>query len=120
MAQPQTVTGSFDYIAEAQQAVQLLLSSGFTADRVDFSTQTTVADDENTALTVEERSTGRFLTSIFGNSDGAGSPNSGQEGADPDNTTLVTVQVRSAHEVDQAVDSLKGARVVNVSKLGAE
>lgn len=124
MAQPQTVTGSFDDMAEAQQSVQLLLSNGFPADHVDFSTKSTADRDKKTDLTVEERSTGRFLTSIFGSTDNDGSVVSGGGGADESDarngTILVTVQVQSALDVERATHSLKGAMTVNVSQLSEE
>ena len=119
MAKPQIVTGFFDDISEAQQAVQLLLGSGFSADDVDFSTKTSEVPPKETDLTDEQRSTGRFLTSLFGAADDGASPASGGRDEADDlhsDTTQIDVQVRSALEVDRAIRSLKGARSVSVTK----
>ncbi len=121
MTPRQTVTGFFKNKAEAQQAVQLLLSSGFTAEHVDFLTQAdpNAASTKNETLRVEGRSSGRFFSSLFGSSDSSRSTQSGRaDGEEPTShgsTTVVTVRVKSALEVDQAVDLLQRAWEVNVS-----
>ncbi|MCY7355984.1 MAG: hypothetical protein LH609_00645 [Rudanella sp.] len=69
MVQPQPVIGFFDNVAEAQQAVQKLLGSGFSREVLSLSTQTgldTTSSPANTRPTDAENSTGRFLFSLFG------------------------------------------------------
>jgi hypothetical protein len=122
MTNRQTITGYFNNKAEAQQAVQLLLSGGFTAEHVGFSTQPdSAATSTNYEMTTaEQRSTGRFFTSLFGNIAGSQLIKSGRDTADEvascGSTTLVTIRVKSALEIDQAVDLLNGAWDVNIRK----
>lgn len=122
MAKRQTVSGFFDTLTEAQQVVQLLLSSGFGAEDIAFSAQTSSVDTltKDRHPTVEERNTGRFLSSLFGSSDAAWPTMPGRDefgaGALSRSGRLVTVQVHSVLEVDQVVDLLKGGRSVTISK----
>jgi hypothetical protein len=122
MANRQTVSGFFDTLSEAQQIVQLLLRSGFGAGTIAISAQPSSVDTltKDCPPTEEERNTGRFLSSLFGSSDVARptKPGGDEFGAGPlsGRGTLVTIQVHSALEVDQAVDLLKGGRSVTVSK----
>lgn len=123
MAKHQTVSGFFDTLSEAQQVVQLLLSSGFVAEHIAFAAQTDPLDMPTDARnpTATERNTGRFLSSLFGSSDEARPTVPGRDdfgaGALSGSGTLVTVQVDSILEVDRAVDLLKGGRSLTVSKL---
>ena len=123
MAKRQTVSGFFDTLPEAQQVVQLLLNSGFAAEFIAFSAQTDTLDTPAKAKnpTAEARNTGRFLSSLFGSSDEARPTVPGRDdfgaGVLGGSGTLVTVQVQSVLEVDQAVGLLKGARAITVSKL---
>lgn len=123
MANRQTVSGFFDTLSEAHQVVQLLLSSGFVAKHISFSTQTDPLDTPTKGEnpTAEERNTGRFLSSLFGSSDAARPTMPGRDEfgarALSGSGKLVTVQVHSILEVNQAVDLLKGPRSVTVSKL---
>lgn len=122
MAKHQTVSGFFDTLSEAQQVVQLLLKNGFAAEHIAFSAQTDPLDTpaEVRNPTVEERNTGRFLSSLFGSSDEVRPTVPGRDdfgaGALLGSGTLVTVQVQSVVEVNHAVDLLKGGRSITISK----
>lgn len=123
MAKRQTVSGFFDTLPEAQQVVQLLLNSGFGADNIAFSAKTDPLESPTKAKnpTAEARNTGRFLSSLFGSSDEVRPTVPGRDNFDAGTLgasgTLVTVQVQSLFEVDQAVGLFKGGRSVTVSKL---
>ncbi len=108
MAQSQShppVIGFFDNIAEAQQAVQLLLADGFAREALKLSTQTESVEEKN--------STGHFLFSLFGR---AGAAESCQEEPDTavENGAFVTVYAQSASESTRATNLLNqaGARKV--------
>lgn len=121
MGQPQTVLGFFDNVAEAQQAVQLLLARGFTRETVDLSTRTdpnTASDGGSAASAEADSSSGRFLSSLFGGRD-AGQPwaGPGRPAADVDQRigALVTVRIQSAHEASQVAELLDTAGAGDVA-----
>jgi hypothetical protein len=122
MVQQQTVTGLFDNAAEAQQAVQTLLGSGFKADQITFSLQKdSDVDSGRLAPTTHERNTGRFLTALFSFSHESGIITPGRDDIDKPvlraKMTSVTVQVQSLAEGDQAAHLLTGARSVSIAPL---
>ncbi|WP_020607386.1 hypothetical protein [Spirosoma spitsbergense] len=122
MIQLQTITGLFNTKTHAQKAVQFLLGSGFMAEHIGISEQESPqeADKKDTDHTTEEQQTGRFLSSLFGSTDEVGSSTTVQVesggNASYISVTRVTVQVQTSIETDQAVDLLKRARAVSVSK----
>lgn len=102
MTQLQPVLGYFDTIADAQQAIQLLLSRGFTSDTVELSMPTrllTNNDDKNQSSSIESSSSGRFVCSLFNN----------QAKVPSRPGILVTVQTQSAAEARQVADLLNTA-----------
>lgn len=117
MTYKQVIIGFFDDIAEAQQAVQSLLSCGFTPEALEMSAQIitnqpglarpglahSVSADE--PIQTDGVSSGRFFSSLYG-----GSNDARQSG------TLVTIQARSDSEGELATDLLKKAGAVNRSK----
>lgn len=131
MAQRQTVLGFFDTIAEAQQAVQLLLAMGFTRENIELSTQTglkTPASDVPTAPADADSSSGRFFSALFGSSSnedrsrplrrtGVTRPDHGEPAGVVQSWcgTLVTVQIQSATEAKQVADLLDTAGAGNVA-----
>lgn len=105
---PQTVHGFFEDLAEAQQAVQVLLSNGFPPDRISLTTQTDLHTLPNPVLNEEEKSTGRFMFSLFSDT---GQPD--EEG--PESGTLVRVYALSTAEAERACELLENAGASPVS-----
>lgn len=111
MAPLQTVFGFFDTITEAQQAVQLLLAKGFTAENVELSTPAnpnTTTGESLPLPTEADGSSGRFFSSLFGSRAESQSPS----------PTLITVQTQSVTEAKQVTDLLAtaGAGAVTVDE----
>ncbi|GAB2553533.1 hypothetical protein [Spirosoma areae] len=109
MVQIQTVVGFFDTITEAQQAVQLLLAKGFTAENVALSTptalnSTTTGDSLPPSIKADD-SSGRFFSSLFGSRADSQSPSA----------NLVTVQALSATQAKQVADLLDSAGAGDVA-----
>lgn len=119
MAQPQTVTGVFDNVAEAQQAVQHLLAAGFTSDHIHFSAppRPPASTSQTPDSKVKKQSTGHFFSSLFGHKTPAGHQDA--DHAIHVSTAVVTVQVQSALDADRAVGSLTGAATVTVNQAVA-
>ncbi|WP_128545242.1 YsnF/AvaK domain-containing protein [Larkinella soli] len=116
----QTVIGLFDNEAEARQAVQQLVSNGFTHDDIDISTE-----NSTTSGTVSERRTdrdddndsfgdsiGNFFSSLFGSNDEADRYSEVARRL----RSLVTVYTDSAEEAERAADILDDAGAVNVDE----
>lgn len=116
MIQPQTIFGSFDNIAEAQQAVQLLLALGFTGEHVQLATQNegeTAGSVTNTAL---KNSSGRFFSALFGDSGERSSRQTHSNNNDCRlSVALVTVRVKSADKANQVAGLLHRAGAENVA-----
>lgn len=66
MIQFQTVSGFFDNVAEAQQAVQHLLAQGFTHKTIKLATPHDPPVATNDETTKDTSSSGRFLDALFG------------------------------------------------------
>jgi hypothetical protein len=113
MAQPQTVIGFFDSVSEAQQAVQVLLLRGFVKENMYMDTRTdpTITNTP----TDEERQTGRFYFSLFGNLDNALI----HHDVSRRNGTFVAIYSTSAPEIKLAVTLLKEAGSTAVSDGGS-
>ena len=122
----QPVTGFFKHVAEAQQAVQLLLSSGFTSELLSLSTQSSLraATDLVPPTSIDggsgpgKTTSGYFLFSLFGNLEGAephqpdpngNSPSPNAEVISLNIHATVTVQVQSTTEAERATELLCSA-----------
>lgn len=122
MAQ-QTVIGVFDSAAEAQRAVDQLVSNGFSRDSIDLSAQTTSDYSDSTSTTYADRDDdndsgiGGFFRSLFG-------------GDDDDNTrkytsvaqrgSIVTVHAQSSDEAERAADLLDEYGAVDIDERAAQ
>ncbi|GAB3639468.1 hypothetical protein GCM10027423_01040 [Spirosoma arcticum] len=116
--------GFFENAAEAQQAVQLLLTEGFIPEKVSLLTPTgshPVASDGLTAP-AEADSSGRFFSSLFGDSEAVRGSSDGRDYSGPaeepvarQRGTWVTVQVQSTTEAKQAAELLNTAGAGDVA-----
>ena len=127
----QPVTGFFEHVAEAQQAVQVLLSSGFAREVLRQSTQNALRQPPLPAATdlspldstdresgPGETTSGHFLFSLFGSLAGTESHQPDSTANDPaistdnriiHNRATVTVQILSIAEAKQANELLLNA-----------
>ncbi len=103
MPAPNPVSGFFDTVADAQEAIQGLLGAGFSGERLRLSTQSDQQQAEN--ATEANANTGRFLTSLFGTEVATGSPNGSVPDAAGDGRSgaSVLVIVATVAEADLAV-----------------
>jgi len=110
MAPLQTVSGFFDTIAEAQQAVQRLLAKGFTAETVELSTPTglnsTAVGDGFRLPTEADCSSGRFYASLFGSRDEVLPRQNTARLAQSQSSTRITVLTQSSDEAKQVAHLL--------------
>ena len=117
----QTVIGVFDSASEAQQAVEQLVTNGFTRDNIDVSAQgntsttdtsinRTDRDDDN------ESGIGKFFRDLFGSDDDSSSKCSevARRG------TLVTVHAQSDDEAERAADILDEYGAVDVDERATQ
>ena len=117
----QTVIGVFDSASEAQQAVEQLVTNGFTRDNIDVSAQgntnttdtsinRTDRDDDN------ESGIGKFFRDLFGSDDDSSSKYSevARRG------TLVTVHAQSDDEAERAADILDEYGAVDVDERATQ
>ena len=110
MAHPQPVIGFFENVAEAQQAIQVLLNDGFQPNALALSTQTNQTqaiipahtDSTHAEGNPESTISGRFLESLFGPIDEA-RPNVAQ----------VTVHVLSTAEAERATTLMQHVGAVD-------
>jgi hypothetical protein len=127
----QPVTGFFEHAAEAQQAVQVLLSSGFAREVLSLSTQTPLTQSPLQAATdlspldsidrgpgPDETTSGHFLFSLFGSVEGTKLHQPDSTVNDPaisaggriiHNGATVRVQIQSIAEAKQAHELLLNA-----------
>lgn len=108
--QLQPILGVFDTIAEAQQAVQLLLARGFTNKNVKLSTRLSpmMTHIDSSSITSSEYNTsGRFFSSLFESHAEVRSRNN----------ILVTVQTQSATEAKQVTELLNTAGAGMLTRL---
>jgi uncharacterized protein (TIGR02271 family) len=105
-----TVVGIFDTSNEAQTALQQLVSSGFTRDRIDIKPQSST-DTARTDRDEDDDSIGGFFRSLFG-SDARSEhySNYARTGA------VVTVHAQSAQEAERAADILDEYGAVNIDE----
>ena len=117
----QTVIGLFNKSSDAQQAVQRLLSNGFTNDNVDVSlsnmsnSSTTTSSNTNFNLDDDDRDEhesgiSRFFKNLFGDDDDDASKYSRASRG----KSIVTVHAMSGDEADKASDILDDCGAVDV------
>ena len=117
----QTVVGLFDNSSDAQQAVQQLISSGFTNDNIDISTSSanTTAGSTNFDLDKDEHESGvsKFFKNLFGDDDNDADRYSKVASR---GNSIVTVHAQSAEEAERAADILDDNGAVNVDEKASE
>lgn len=126
----QTVVGLFDNASEAQQAVQELLSSGFTNANVDISSVASGTTSGSTDLSSGTRSTdlstgthehesgiSRFFKNLFGDNDSDADKYSTVASR---SNSIVTVYAQTADEAERAADILDDNGAVNVDEKGSQ
>jgi len=120
MAQ-QTVIGVFDNASDAQDAVDKLISNGFSRDSIDLSTQA-ASDFTDTDTTRADRDDehdsgiGGFFSSLFGSD----SDDSKKYSHAASRSSIVTVHAQSSDEAEQAADLLDEYGAVDVDERAAE
>lgn len=117
----QTVVGLFDNASEAQQAVQELLSSGFTNANVDISSvapgTTSGSTDLSSGTNDNESGISKFFKNLFGDDN---------DDADKYSTvasrsnSIVTVYAQSADEAERAADILDDNGAIDVDEKGSQ
>ncbi|GAB3544376.1 DUF2382 domain-containing protein [Spirosoma fluminis] len=116
MAQ-QTVIGVFDSAAEAQRAVDQLVSSGFSRDSIDLSAQTT-SDYSDSSTQVDRdddhnSGIGGFFSSLFGGDD---DDNTRKYTSVAERGSVVTVHAQSEDEAERAADLLDEYGAVDIDE----
>ncbi len=128
----QTVIGLFNKSADAQQAVQRLLSNGFTNDNVDISLGTTSANTATTSSSTSSSTTGstnfnldtddrdehesgisRFFKNLFGDDEDTDANRYSKASR---GKSIVTVHAMSDEEAKRASDILDDAGAVDVDE----
>jgi len=117
----QTVIGFFDDAAEAQRAVQQLVSNGFDRDRIDVSSGNNsgaVSTSGNTGNHPDqENGITRFFKNLFGDNDDEAERYSrvGMR-----SNSIVTVHAQSSDEAERAADLLDDYGAINVNERASE
>jgi len=117
----QTVIGFFDDAAEAQRAVQQLVSNGFDRDRIDVSSGNTSGTVSTSGDTGEhhnqENGITRFFKNLFGDNDDEAERYSrvGMR-----SNSIVTVHAQSSDEAERAADLLDDYGAINVNERASE
>lgn len=109
----QTVVGIFDSSSDAQNAVQQLMSSGFTQDSIDISTQNATDTTSNNYDDGDNDSIGGFFRSLFGSDDDDNYRNYSQVAR---RGSVITVHARTADEATRAATILDNAGAVDVDE----
>jgi len=115
----QTVVGFFDDAADAQRAVEQLVSNGFDRSRIDVSS----GSNQGTTSTSSSRSTEhengitRFFKNLFGDNDDEADRYSrvGMR-----SNSIVTVHAQSSDEAERAADLLDDYGAVNVNERASD
>ncbi|RYF66175.1 MAG: DUF2382 domain-containing protein, partial [Cytophagaceae bacterium] len=122
MAQ-QTVIGVFDDASDAQNAVDQLVSNGFSRDSIDVSAQTSSNYNDSTTTRVDRDDDddnnggiGGFFSSLFGSD----SDDSRKYSHVASRGTIVTVHAQSSDEAEQAADLLDEYGAVDVDERATE
>lgn len=120
-----TVIGVFDSASEAQQAVEQLVSAGFTRSNIDLSAQTGSYANTTTGTTTDEvidstkdvsSGIGGFFSSLFGDDDDEKTKYSQVV----DSGSLVTVHAQTDDEAERAADILDDAGAVDVNEKATQ
>jgi len=119
----QTVIGFFDDAAEAQRAVEQLVSNGFDRNQVDVSSGnrnnalSTSATDTDRTDNDHENGVTRFFKNLFGDNDEEVSRYSkvGMQ-----SNCIVTVHAQSSDEAERAADLLDDYGAVNVNERASQ
>lgn len=116
----QTVVGFFDNAAEAQSAVQQLVSNGFSRENIDISaggSGSTGQVSSNREESGNENGITRFFKSLFGDDDDEAQRYStvGQKSG-----SIVTVHAQSSDEAERAADLLDDYGAVNVNERASQ
>jgi len=110
----QTVIGIFDNASEAQQALQQLVSSGFSEDRIDISTANNGTGNTTTGSTTDnydDDSFSGFFRSLFDSNDDVDRYTTvGRRG------TVITVHAQSMQEAERAADILDNNGAVDIDE----
>lgn len=114
----QTVVGFFDDAAEAQRAVQQLVSNGFDRDRIDVSsgnrgTGNVSASSDQSRGDDNENGITRFFKNLFGDNDEEANRYSK---VGMSSNSIVTVHAQSSDEAERAADLLDDYGAVNVNE----
>ncbi|MGF7214473.1 uncharacterized protein (TIGR02271 family) [Spirosoma lacussanchae] len=120
-----TVIGVFDDATEAQQAVDVLVSDGFSRSNIDLSAQKTAYSDseyiaDNNRTEEDRRDSGGiggFFSSLFGSDD---DDDTRRLRTVAERGTLVTVHVQTADEAERAADILDDNGAVDVDERAAQ
>lgn len=117
----QTVVGLFDNASEAQQAVQELLSSGFTNANVDISSvapgTTSGSTDLSSGTHDNESGISKFFKNLFGDDDNDADKYSTVASR---SNSIVTVYAQNADEAERAADILDDNGAINVDEKGSQ
>jgi len=117
----QTVIGFFDDAADAQRAVQQLVSNGFDRDHIDISSgnrSNTVSTSGDTREHHDhENGISRFFKNLFGDNDDEADRYSrvGMR-----SNSIVTVHAQSSDEAERAADLLDDYGAINVNERASE
>jgi len=114
----QTVIGIFENASEAQNAVEQLISSGFTRNNIDVSVQsgTQYSDTSKDEDDDDDDSIGSFFSNLFGSND----DNAKKYATVARRGTLVTVHAQSSDEAERAADILDEYGAVNVDENASQ
>ncbi|RYC70949.1 MULTISPECIES: YsnF/AvaK domain-containing protein [Spirosoma] len=120
-----TVIGVFDDATEAQQAVDALVSDGFSRSNIDLSAQKTAYSDseyiaDNNRVEEDRRDSGGiggFFSSLFGSDD---DDDARRLRTVAERGTLVTVHVQTADEAERSADILDDNGAVDVDERAAQ
>jgi len=117
----QTVIGFFDDAADAQRAVQQLVSNGFDRDRIDVSSgnRSDMASTSGNTSDHHDHENGitRFFKNLFGDNDDEAERYSrvGMR-----SNSIVTVHAQSSDEAERAADLLDDYGAINVNERASE
>jgi stress response protein YsnF len=107
----QTVIGIFDSANEAQNAVQNLVTTGFTRERIDISTQ----NNSQRTASGNDDSIGGFFSSLFGGDDEAKTySHVARQGS------VVTLHAQTREEAERAAQILDRSGAVDVNEKAAQ
>jgi len=113
----QTVIGIFENASEAQNAVEQLLSSGFTRSNIDISIQNTSQySDSSKDVDDDDDSAGDSISNFFSNLFGSSDDNVKKYAKVARRGSVVTVHAQSSDEAERAADILDEYGAVDVDE----